>query len=60
MLSFWNRVLKMDESRPTTKMFEYDYKRCKKYWCNDMKQLFNILGKMSIFDEKTSCNITEL
>ncbi len=41
----------------TRKMFEYDCKRCKTNWCNDMKQLFNIIGKMSIFEEKTSCNI---
>ncbi len=25
-----------------------------------MKQLFNVIGKMSIFEEKTSCNIREL
>ncbi len=60
MLRFWNRVLNMDESRLTRKMFEYDYKRCKKNWCNDMKQCFNIIGQMSIFEEKTSCNIREL
>ncbi len=55
-LRFWNRVLNMDESRLTVKMFEYDYKN----WCNDMKQFFNIIGKMSIFEEKISCNIREL
>ncbi len=60
MLMFWNRVLNMDEYRLTRTMFEYDYKRCKKNWCKDMKQLFNIIGKMSIFEEKTSCNIREL
>ncbi len=60
MLRFWNRVLNMDESRLTRQMFEYDYKRCKINWCNDMKQLFNIIGKMSIFEEKTSSNIREL
>ncbi len=32
-------------------MLEYDYKRCKKNWCNDMKQRFNIIGKMSILGE---------
>ncbi len=60
MLRFWNRVLNMNESRLTRNMFEYDYKRSKKNWCNDMKQLFNILSKMSIFEKKTSCNIREL
>ncbi len=60
MLRFWNRILNMDESRLTRKMFEYDYKRCKKNWCNAIKQLFNIIGKMSIFEEKTSCNIRKL
>ncbi len=60
MLRFWNRVLNMDESRLSRKTFEYDYKRCKKNWCYDMKQLFNIIGKMSIFEEKTSRNIREL
>ena len=30
MLRFWNRVLKMDESRLTRKMFEYAYRMCKK------------------------------
>ncbi len=60
MLRFWNRILNLDESRLTLKMFEYDYKRCKKNWCNDMKQHFNILGEMSRFEAKTSCNIREL
>ncbi len=60
MLMFWNRVLNMDESRLTRKMFEYDYKMCKKNWCNDMKKLFNILGKMSIVEGKTLCNVREL
>ncbi len=60
MLRFWNRVLNMNESRLTRNMFENDYKMCKKNWCNDMKQLFNILSKMSIFEEKPSCNIREL
>ncbi len=60
MLRFWNRVLNMDESRFTRKMFEYDYKRCKKNWCNNRKQLFNIIGKMSIFEEKASSSIRKL
>ncbi len=54
MLRFWNRVLNMDESRLTRNMFEYYCKRGKKNWCNDMKQLFNIIGKMSIYEKKTS------
>ncbi len=45
MLRFWNRVLNMDESRLTRKMFEYDYKRCKKNCCNDTKQLLIYLVK---------------
>ncbi len=54
MLRFWNRVLKMDESRLATKMFEYDYKGVGKTGVmNDMKQLYNIIGK-------TLCNIREL
>ncbi len=60
MLRFWNRVLNMDDSRLTIKMFEYVYKRREKNWCNDMKQFFNVIGTMSIFEEKTSCNIREL
>ncbi len=51
MLRLRNRVLKIPER---------DYKKCKKTWCNDMMKLFNILDKMSIFEEKTSCNIREL
>ncbi len=35
-------------------------KGVRKSWCNDMKQLFKISGKMSIFEEKTLCNIREL
>ncbi len=45
MLRFWNKVLKLDESRLTRKMFEYNYKKYKNNWCNDMKQLFNNLWK---------------
>ncbi len=60
MLRVWNRVFKIDKSRRTRNMFEYDYKIFKKNWYNDMKQCFNILGKMSIFEKKTSCNIKEL
>ncbi len=33
----------MDDNRITHRIFEYNYKLCKKHRCYDMKQLFRML-----------------
>ncbi len=60
MMRFWNRVLMMDESRLTRKIFEYDYVKCKDNWCAQMKKLFYKLDERDIFNNKSMCDIENL
>ncbi len=40
MLRLWNKLIHMDDSRLTKKVFLYDYNLCKENWCHEMKLTF--------------------
>jgi len=57
MLRLWNRLIYMDDSRLTKKVFLYDYDQCKDNWCFEMKLLFDKVEQLDVFNNKRSCNI---
>ncbi len=60
MFRFWNRIIKMDATRLTRKMFETDYRICKNNWCSEIKQLFENVNKIHICNNKHTCDIHEM
>jgi hypothetical protein len=58
MLSFWNRLIQMDNNRLTKKLFNYDYNLRENNWSAEMEQIFNFIGYPSHFDDLTCCDIT--
>ncbi len=60
MLRYWNRLLNMDSSRLTHKIFLYDYNMCHKNWCSDLKMLFSKIDDVDTFNNKHVCDIDKL
>ena len=54
---FWNRLLNMDESKLTYKLFRYDYTLCKKNWCADIKNIFNELNMSDVYERLSECSV---
>ena len=57
ILRFWNRVIRMDTTRLTRKIFGYDYMKCKFNWSSDVKEIFMIAGHIDLFSNKSTCDI---
>ncbi len=55
----WNRLIHMDDSRLTKKVFLYDYNLCKDNWCHEMKLIFGKVEQLDVFNNKRSCNIEQ-
>ncbi len=56
-IRLWNKLIEMDNSRLTKRIFEYDYNVCKNNWSNNMKSLFVDINA-DVFKEKLSCNLS--
>ncbi len=59
MLRMWNRLIHMDDSRLTKKVFLYDYNLCKENRCHEMKLIFGNVEQLDVFNDKRSCNIEQ-
>ncbi len=60
MIRFWNRIIKMDTTRLTRKVFETDYRIYKNNWCSEIKQLFEKVNSIDIYHNKHTCDIHEM
>ncbi len=60
MMRFWNRVLLMDQSRLTRKIFQYDYNQCKGNWCSQMKSVFTKVNDIECFNNMRLCDMDTL
>lgn len=56
MIRLWNRLVNMDDSRLTKRIFMWDYNQCKNNWCQEMEQLCNDIED-NFFIQKITCNI---
>ncbi len=57
---FWNRLMNMDDSMLTKKIFIEDYKRCRKNWCSDVQMMFSKLNIKDCFENKDICDIDDI
>ncbi len=59
ILRLWNRLIHMDDSRLTKKVYLYDYNLCKENWCHEMKLIFGKVEQLDVFNNKRICNIEQ-
>ena len=54
---FWNRMIKMDDSRLTKLLFNIDYNICKNNWSSDVREMFELIGQIDVFASKICCDV---
>ncbi len=59
MLLLWNRLIHMDDSRLTKKVFLYDYNLCRENWCHEMKLICGKVEQLDVFNNKRICNFDQ-
>ena len=59
MLRWWNHLVNLEDHRLLKKIFYYDYQKCKKNWCSEIKSIFTKLDMLSTYENKVSCNLKQ-
>ena len=57
VLRYWNRLIKMDNSRLTKRVFEADYVLGTNNWCNDVREIMEQLNIMDHYNNKTTVDL---
>ena len=60
MIRYWNRVVKMDQSRLTKRIFLWDYNREVDSWSKNVSIILSSINCSHIFQAKLVCDITHL
>ena len=59
MIRFWNRMLLLDDTCLTKRVFNHDYNVCQKNWCEDLKRILTTIGLSNGYENKLTVNMTE-
>ena len=59
MLRFWNRLVTCPQDRLLYKIFQWDYDKCNKNWCRDIRNIFEQLDMLHVYEGKIICNLNE-
>jgi hypothetical protein len=59
-IRLWNRLVNMQESRLTKKIFLWDMQICKKNWSKHIKDLFQSLNSQTTFENKGVYDLNEI
>ena len=54
---FWNRLIKMDDTRLPKRIFLQDCKQANSNWSQDIREVFKILNLTSVYDSKVPVNV---
>ena len=57
MIRYWDRVIKLHESRLTKFVFNWDYSENNNNWCSDIENILESVNLLNLFNEKLICNI---
>ena len=57
ILRLWNRLVKMNNSRITKKVFLFDYSYNTKSWCSDVKSILTSVNMENIYKDKLTCDV---
>lgn len=60
MLRFWNRLIKMDNSRLTKRLFLFCHDNPDNNWCADIKEISELLNVVHIYESKSIFKIPEM
>ena len=62
MVRFWNRLLKLEDNRLTSRVFQWDWNLSmyNKNWCSDIKGIFNEVNLLTNFNNKLICDIEQI
>ena len=60
ILSFWNRMIEMNENRLTKIIFEWDYHLQRNNWSCDTKNIFAKCNLASKFERKEKCSVSDM
>ena len=62
MVRYWNRLLKLEEDRLTSRIFQWDWNLSKdnNNWCSDIKGILNEINLLPNFDNKLTCDIEQV
>jgi hypothetical protein len=60
MIRLWNRIVKMNNSRLTRKIFDYDYRSNGNTWCSEIKQILCEVNLSAHYDTKTAADLKEV
>ena len=58
MLNYWNRIVKMDDTRLTKRVFNNDFK-IKGKWCKSVKSIFKSIDMLDLYNNKIKCDIKQ-
>ena len=59
MLRLWNRLIQLDESRLSKKVFLWDYSICRNNWTADVRKIFYEIGNQECFHNLSTTNLDE-
>lgn len=57
MLQFWNRLVKMRDTRLTKKVFRWEYSNGRHNWCSEVLDIFRKLNLEFIYENFMMCDI---
>ena len=63
MVRMWNRIILMDDSRLTKRMFNYDYARghtCNDNWNSEVKCIFTRIGMIDTYATKETVDMCQV
>ena len=58
LIRFWNRMLSLPDERLTKQIFNYDYDKCVRNWCKEIKCIFDKLDLQHIYTNKETCDLS--
>ena len=60
MLRFWNRLIKIDDSRIVKQVFLWDYSLNNENWCSEIEKILENIGLLHIFYDRSICCLNEV
>ena len=57
MIRYWNRLLEMDHTRLTKRIFLWDYNLITGTWSNEVLKIFTSIDSESMYTDRITCNV---
>ena len=57
IIRYWNRLLEMDHTRLTNRIFLWDYNLVTGSWSNEVLKIFTNIDSQNIYRDRITCNL---